>query len=228
MTQNNVTNKGLIVGIVFLFLTICFSPIINADGKSIPQTRSSVPITILEYKADRTVERTVFRLSREQVDSLHEEMRNAQDLDTRLSIYKKYNLISQDVTVDSLRVGMEKKAKTMGLTPDDLMSQFRSNRSLFPPFIHRNIFCTVSGGQFPWYGSCYPYIPHGPGVPRHGMFFFITDCFLQSRGFLGKFYFCLFFILVGFVGIIECDCVKGPYIDIDGFCVYVKGIGIPV
>jgi hypothetical protein len=219
----------LAIGIILLFLTICISPIINADGNSIPQTRSSVPITILEYKADRTIERTVFRLSREQVDSFHEEMRNAQDLDTRLSIYKKYNLISQDVTVDSLRVGMEKKAKTMGLTPDDIMSQFRSNRSLFPPFIRRNIFCTVWGDNCPWYGFCFPPIPRDSGVPRLGMFFFITDCSLASRGFLGKIYLlCFFVILVGFVGIIEIDCAKWPYICYDGFCVYVKGVGIPV
>ncbi len=50
-------------------------------------------------------------MSPEQADSFHEEMRNAQDLDIRLSIYKKYNLISQDVTVDSLNAGIEERAR---------------------------------------------------------------------------------------------------------------------
>jgi len=222
--------KGFVVGIIILFLTIGFSPIINADGNTIPQAIGDVPITIIECKADGTVERTVFRMSREQADSFYEEMRNAQDLDTRLSIYKKYNLISQDITVDSLQAGMEERARGMGLTQDDLMSQFRSNQSLFPPFVRRNIFCYVTGGEAVWNGFCFPPITGVTGWVRHiGLFFFITGCSIETLGLLGTFYLeCLFVKLVGFVGIIRTGSHNNwRAIGYEGFCVYTKALGTP-
>jgi hypothetical protein len=226
MTQNNVTHKGLIVGIVLLFLTIAFSPIINADGNKVPQTIGDVPITIFECKADGTIEKTVVRMSQEQADNFNKEMRNTHDLNARLSIYKKYDLISHNITADSLQSGMKEKAQTMGLTQDNLISQFRSNRSLFPPLVRRNIFCSVSGGEGYWNGFCFP--PIIRGVRLIGLFFFIIECSITSKGLLGEFYLQgLFVKLVGFVGIIEVGSSKWRYIDFDGFCVYVKALGIP-
>jgi hypothetical protein len=227
MTQHNVTHKGLIVGIVLLFLTIGFSPIINAQDNT--KSIGSVPITILEYKVDGTVERTVFRLSPEQADSYYEEMRNVQDLDTRLSIYKKYNLISQNVTADTLQAGMQEKAQRMGLTQDGLMPQFRGNRSL-RLHVYRNIFCSVSGGEGEFDGFCFPPVS---GARHIGMFFFITgggDSYIESKGLLGEFYLdeYLFVKLVGFVGIIEIGIhhLLQRWIHYDGFCVYVKTLGV--
>ncbi len=216
--------KGFTTGIILLFLMIGFSPIINAQDNT--KSIGNVPITIFEYNADDTVERTVYRMSHEQAVSFHEEMRNAKGLDARLSIYKKYNLISEDVTFDSLHEGMEIRAQKMGLTQDDLISQFRSNRSLFPPFVHRNLFCSVTGGEGYWTGFCFP--PIFRGVRLLGMFFFIIECSITSKGLLGEFSLqCLTVKLVGFVGIIEAGSSKWPFIDIDGFCVYCKAIGIP-
>jgi hypothetical protein len=220
--------KCLAVGIILLFLTIGFSPIINADNtvNSVQETIERVPITIFEYKPDGSVEQTVVKITHEQADSFHEEMRNAQDLDTRLCIYKKYNLISQNATVDSLRAGMEEKAQIMGLSQNDLVSQLRRNRSLFPPVARRNIFCSVSGGEGYWTGFCLPPIVRGHRLL--GLFFFIIECSVTSKGLLGEFYLqCLFVKLVGFVGVIEVDSSKWRYIDYDGFCVYVKAVGIP-
>jgi hypothetical protein len=225
MIQNTIIKKGLIVGIVLLFLTIGFSPIITAQDNT--KSIGSVPITILEYKADGTVEKTVVRMSPEQADNFHEEMRNAQDLDSRLSIYKKYNLISQDVTADTLQAGMQEKARSMGLTQDDLMSQFRSSQSLFPPFVRRNIFCYVSGGEPTWDGFCFP--PITSGVRHFGLLIFITDCSIETLGLLGTFSLeCFFVKLVGFVGIIEWgyhNTWRG--LNYDGFCVYTKALGTP-
>ncbi len=220
--------KWLAVGIILLFLTIGFSSIINARDNPVHETIDRVPITILEYKADGTVERTVFRLSPKQANSFHDEMRNAQDLDTRLSIYKKYNLISDDVTVDSLRSGMEERAEEMRLTQDGLMSQFRSSQSLFPPlFVHRNIFCSVSGGEPTWDGFCFP--PITSGVRHFGLLIFITDCSIETLGLLGTFSLeCFFVKLIGFVGIIEWgyhNTWRG--LNYDGFCVYTKALGTP-
>ena len=220
--------KSIAIGIISLFLTIGLSTIITAQDntKSIP--RDAVPITVLEYKPDGTIERTAVWMSPEQADRFDEEMRNAKDLDTRLSIYKKYNLISQDVTVDLLRAGMEERARGMGLTQEDLMSQFRSNQSLFPPFVRRNIFCYVDGGEAVWNGFCFPPI-FTDGVRHLGLFFFITLNDIETVGLLGTFYLeCLFVKLVGFVGIIRIGTHNNwRAISYEGFCVYVKVLGTP-
>jgi len=230
MVKNNMVWNGLVVVIVFLLMTIGFTPIINANINTTTQTIGDVPITILECKADGTVQRTVFMMSPEQADSFHDEMRNAQDLETKLSIYKKYNLISQDITVDTLRAGMEERAEEMGLTQDGLMSQFRSSQSLLPPFVRRNIFCYVHGYGSPWYGFCFPPITGFTGWTRHlGLFFFITGCDIETLGLLGTFYLddCLFVKLVGFVGIIEKGYRNWRWMNYEGFCVYTKALGTP-
>ena len=221
--------NGLVVVIVFLLMTIGFTPIINANINTTTQTIGTVPITILECKADGTVQRTVFMMSPEQADSFHDEMRNAQDLETKLSIYKKYNLISQDVTVDTLKAGMEEKAQRMGLTQDGLMPQFRGNRSL-RLHVYRNIFCSVSGGEGDFDGFCFPPVS---GARHIGMFFFITgggDSYIESKGLLGEFYLdeYLFVKLVGVGGIIEIGIhhLLQRWIHYDGFCVYVKTLGV--
>ena len=233
--------KILVVGIILLFISVAVAPVINANDDvistktfSIPKKEDAVSITVIEYKPDRTVERTVFRISPEQTDSFHKEMSNAQDLETKLSIYKKYNLISQDVTVDSLRAGMEKRAEEMGLTQDGLMSQFRGNRSLFL-HVYRNIFCSVSGSEPAWDGFCFPPMLDGYGVRHIGMFFFIKGgrfFSIASKGLLGEFFLdeCYFVKLVGFVGIIEIGLghhLFDRWIRYDGFCVYCKALGVP-
>jgi hypothetical protein len=225
--------KWLVVGIILLFLTIGFSPIINANDNPVHETIDRVPITILEYKADGTVERTVFRMSPEQADTFHEEMRNAQDLEMRLSIYKKYNLISQDVTVDSLRTGMGERAQRMGLTQDDLISQFRSNRSLFL-HVYRNIFCSISGYTF---GGTPILIPFGtkwlrPLFDRETRVFEIIDFIIgeldvSSKGLLGEFgCHSITLKMVGFVGVMYYFWHQFYGFTMDGFCVYFKSIAI--
>jgi hypothetical protein len=231
MVKNNMVWNGLVVVIVFLLMTIGFTPIINANINTTTQTIGNVPITILECKADGTVQRTVFMMSPEQADSFHDEMRNAQDLETKLSIYKKYNLISQDITVDSLREGMEERAQSIGLTQNGLMSQFRSSQSLLPPFVRRNIFCYVDGGEATWDGFCFPPITGFTFWARHlGLFFFIVGSNVETLGLLGTFYLdnCLFVKLVGFVGIIRTGTHNTwRAIDFEGFCVYMKALGTP-
>ncbi len=231
MKQINIINKGIIVGIVFLFLITSFSPIINADGNTIPQKIDDVPITILNYKADSTVERTVFRWSREQADSFHEEMANARDLDTKLSIYKKYNLISQDITVDSLQAGMEERAQAMGLVQADLMSQFRSNQSLFPPFVRRNIFCYINGYTFGGPPILIPFfrLNRWNTMPNFDVLdFIIGELPIYSIGFLGEFeYYSFALKIVGFVGLMFYFWHNFDGFSMDGFCVYFKSIGFP-
>jgi hypothetical protein len=229
LEDNQMKRKCLAIGIILLFVGVTIAPTINAQDNDKSILLDSIPITVFEYKSDGTVERTVVRMSSEQANSFHAEMRNTHDLDTRLSVYKKYNLISQDVTVDTLKAGMEEKAQRMGLTQDGLMPQFRGNRSL-RLHVYRNIFCSVSGGEGDFDGFCFPPVS---GARHIGMFFFITgggDSYIESKGLLGEFYLdeYLFVKLVGFVGIIEIGIhhLLHRWIHYDGFCVYVKTLGV--
>ena len=214
----------MIIGIIFLFLTIDFSPIINAHGNTITQAIGDVPITIFECKADGTVRRTVFRMSLEQADCFHEEMRYAQDLDTKLSIYKKYNLIPQDITVDTLRAGMEEKAQRMGLTQNCLIPLFRINRSPFPVHVYRNINCSVYADEAVWYGSYFcPFILS----LIFDLSCFIVDCPFYSKGELGEINlpYADLIILYGFEGIIDWGYHNSwRWIHYSGFCTYAKAI----
>ena len=247
MTYNNVTKKGLTFGIIFLFLMIGFSPICNAHDTAIlsnvshaPQTGVSVPITILEYKADGTVERTVVRMSPEQADGFHEEMRNAQDLDTRLSVYKKYNLISQDITVDTLQAGMQEKAQRIGLTQEKLEHMIKSNRTLFNP-LYIDIYCKTDGYSE---GGYLFLLSFGTSLitrflngrdPRFNSFDVVDHIighleFFESNGELGSVHCRIFFgaiKMVGFVGYVSFffDEWMNLMKEFDGFAVYIRAIG---
>jgi len=219
--------KWLTIGIILSFLTIGTSPIINAQDDTVPQAIGRVPITILEYKADGTVERTVFRMSPGQADSFHEEMRNTQDLEMRLSIYKKYNLISEDITVDSLQAGMQDKAQRMGLIQNGLISLFRINRSPFPSNVYRNINCSVSGNDPTFYGFCFSLFR--PLHPSPKILTVISGgCPIKSKGDWGEFDLEIAdpIILIGFVGIIEMGYHNSwRWIQYDGYCVYAQAKG---
>ena len=224
--------KCLSVGIILLFLTIEFSPIINAHDNPVYETIDRVPITILECKADGTVQRTVFRMSPEQAESFHEEVANAQDLETKLSIYKKYNLISQDITVDTLRAGMEERAQEMGLTQEGLMSQFRSSQSLLSPFVRKNIFCAISGYQFggvPFMLLFFRLSNLGDRTTNFDIVdFIIGGLSVSVEGLWGIFYMDSVFVkLLGFVGVLYVYWRNHYGFELDGFCVFTKVIGFP-
>jgi len=118
MNKNPLLRKSLVVCIILLFVTMIFSPIINAQNNmilsksfSIPVKEDTVLITILEYKSDGTIGKSVVKMSPDQEVKLREELTGVKDLDTKLSIYKKYNLIPQNVTADTIRLGMEERAQ---------------------------------------------------------------------------------------------------------------------
>jgi len=225
--------KSIAIGIISLFLTIGLSTIITAQDntKSIP--RDAVPVIVLEYKSDGTIERTVVRMSPEQADSFYEEIRDARDLETRLSVYRKYNLISENVSGYTLRAGMEEKAQRMGLTQDKLISLIQRDKTIF--HVYRNIFCFVSGDTS---GDRFLLIPFGlslftaffsyftrNSLPSADAIDFIIGGFsFISRGLLGQVdSYSITTTLVGFVGIMTYywhNTFEG--FDFTGVCVYVK------
>ena len=160
--------KCLAIGIILLFVGVTIAPTINAQDNDKSILLDSIPITVLEYKSDGTVERTVVRMSSEQANSYNEEMANTQDLDTKLSIYKKYNLISQDVTVDTLRTGMHEKAQKMGITQNKLECMIKDKIKNNLPFINEhkyiNYNCTVEGYAWNRLHGVYLLIPFGESI----------------------------------------------------------------
>jgi hypothetical protein len=117
--------KWLAVGITLLFVAIAFSPATNARNdallpKAVSNSENDVSITVLEYKPDGTIEKSIVKMSQEQTEKFKGELNGVKDLDTRLSIYKKYHFIPQDATAEKLRLGMEEKAQRIGLTQEKL------------------------------------------------------------------------------------------------------------
>lgn len=251
MTQNTIIKKGLIVGIILLFLTIGFSPIINAQDNTIlpklspiPQTIGNVPITVFEYRPDGTIEKTVVRMTREQADNFNKEMTGAKDLDTRLSIYKNYNLIPQNVTADTLQAGMQEKAQKIGLTQAKLEHMIRNNHSLFNKQVYQNLFCimscTVQGGWefllIPFGTSLITYYffpgPFGhANIPCFDVLDYIigsVDNF-KSTGTLGSIQgnFQGIMKIVGFVGFMYQGYAHNSMFiqGFDGFAVYMRAKG---
>jgi hypothetical protein len=142
--------KWLATGIILLFVAIAFFPITNARNNTIVPKPFSTPekvvsITVLEYKADGTIGKYVVKMTQGQAERLNRELSGVKDLDIQLSIYKKYNLIPQDVTAEKLRRGMEEKAQRLGSEVQMLqedMTKWKSNNFLSNHFC-MNTFCVV-------------------------------------------------------------------------------------
>jgi hypothetical protein len=138
MNKYPLLRKSLAVCIILLFVAMTFSPIINAQNNtivsksfSIPEKENTVSITVLEYKPDGTIGKSVVKLPKIQADKLRGELNNVKDLDTRLSIYKKYNLIPQDVTAETLRLGMEERAQRIYPGSEKLQKFITNSNSHF-------------------------------------------------------------------------------------------------
>jgi predicted phosphoribosyltransferase len=97
--------KWLAIGIILLFLGVTIAPAMNANDDviitksfSTPKKDDMVSITVLEYRPDGTIGKSVIQLSKIQAEKLRTELNNVRELGKRLSIYKKYNLIPQNTT----------------------------------------------------------------------------------------------------------------------------------
>ena len=136
--------KALAVGTILLLVAIAFSPTISAHNDSIiskafsiPEKENTVSITVQEYKPDGTMGKSVVKLSKIQAEKLRSELNNVKDFDIRLSIYKKYNLIPQNITSEKLRLGMEERARSIGPKIEQLqksVTHYKGNN--FGPFGH--------------------------------------------------------------------------------------------
>lgn len=152
--------KWMAVGIILLFGGIAYAPTIDANNNtivskqvSLPTSEDIVPITVLEYKADGTIGKSIVKMSGDEAEKLRIELGGTDDLSLRLSIYKKYGLIPQDVTLETLRAGLTKNAQRLGLTRQRLEHIASKDRNFFLhqenqmslKCININMFCDVHG-----------------------------------------------------------------------------------
>ena len=134
----NVFRKGLALGIIILFVGVAILPGTYANVSNLNTVQQKtvsfninnrgelntvlfseedvVEILITENKPDGSIEETIVLLPREQVEELSEELKEAREPEEKLAIYKEYELIPQDVSLEQLRIGMLQKAQHLGLT----------------------------------------------------------------------------------------------------------------
>ena len=162
MGKKHLSSKWLAVGIILLFVGVTIAPIINANDDVISSKTFSIPskeemssIAVLEYKADGSIVKSIVRMSRGQIDNFRAELKGVKDTDIQLSIYKKYNLIPENITSEKLYEGMEEKSLRMGLTKDKLEQLGFIDKNIFNKqntqnrvrFFYFNMKCMI-GAEF--------------------------------------------------------------------------------
>lgn len=118
--------KGLAVGIIFLFISLAFTPFVSAYQQTevISSHTSSkggiVRLIVSEYRADGSIKRVPFVMSRDEFNSMKNELKGTKLIDGQLSVYKKYGLIPENVSGEKLQQGMMEKAEKMGFSQSQI------------------------------------------------------------------------------------------------------------
>ncbi|MFW6121071.1 MAG: hypothetical protein ACOC80_09270 [Petrotogales bacterium] len=151
--QNNIWKKSLVVAVICLFIGLAFAPSINANINAKPTEDITavgkgrlVKLGVTEFKPNGTTEKTIVKMTFEEAKELKNKLKDIKSSDERLSLYKEYGLIPEDVTLEKLKAGMKEKAKRNGLTEEEL-AQLNGPLHIFPSLIFhaRNKYCYVSG-----------------------------------------------------------------------------------
>jgi hypothetical protein len=102
--------KLLALGIIFLFIGVAVAPSINANihDQSIqqslpPVTTKTIEVIRYEYKSDGKIEKKILEMPQNEFYKFQDEFRFTQTTEEKLDIYKKYDLIPQNVSMASLR-----------------------------------------------------------------------------------------------------------------------------
>ncbi|MEA2054509.1 MAG: hypothetical protein U9O96_05265 [Candidatus Thermoplasmatota archaeon] len=125
--------KGLVVGVIAVFLGITLTPAIgtlnspvlyekdgkiyamsdtgNCEGKKI----NLIKIEVNEYMPDGSIETRVVPLTEKEVNELKSRLYNAKTIEERFSMLKEYGLIPEETLLEGLEKGMYAKAERMGL-----------------------------------------------------------------------------------------------------------------
>jgi len=125
--------KFLVFGITILILGVSIAPSLNAEiyKKNTEEARPfrkarDVKFEVIEFKSDGTIEKTIVELTIEESNEFKNKLKETNTYEEKLSLYKKYGLIPEDVTIEKLKKGMQEKAERYGLTEEKL-SQITDN-----------------------------------------------------------------------------------------------------
>jgi hypothetical protein len=120
--MNRNIKKSLAVGIISLLIVASLIPVVNSQilknekpKSSYESNQESIDVTVFEYKPDGTIEKNVVEMPLEKAKELKERLTGERNLEKQLPILKEYGIISENVTLEKMRKGMEEKAKRMGL-----------------------------------------------------------------------------------------------------------------
>ena len=146
--------KGLTVAVILLFIGLAVSPSIyavesieqQADNSIYSKDDKLISLPVREYKPDGTIRRYFVELTQSQYDEMNRRLQTAKDLDERLSIYKDYRVVPEEVTSESLRAGMEEKARRFRL--DKKVDKMMCEKENLPSAVgstdvYDNCFCSI-------------------------------------------------------------------------------------
>jgi len=226
--------KILSLGIIAIFIGLTLSPSINANiNRKQPiavlnaTDQEIVEIVITEYKSDGTIEKSTLKMSYIKVKGLRKELKDVKDEEERLSIYKKYDLISQDVTSEKLRADMEEK-NYMCLVSGDVAIGIRF-------YFGVSWFTSLINGVMYYYLNLPSlHIPSADVINTglvYGGELITRNGTLANNG--EDFFGFMFYLIVGFVGFV-ISVVPIPirriifgWEDFFGFAVFAYALGVP-
>ena len=123
------SRKTLVLGVVTLFVSVAIAPGTYANIRNFINFNNEreesnmrqfsnedvVEILVTEYKSDGNVKKNIIELSYNRLYELNEKLKEVRDSDEKLNIYKNYELIPQDVTLEKINKDMQVSGKHIGL-----------------------------------------------------------------------------------------------------------------
>lgn len=117
--------KGIAIAVILLFISVAFAPSINANFSKTTIDGEMAKVTVSLYNADRTVEKTTVKLSKEKALELAKQLKHINDPEERFLLHKEYGLIPEDVTREQLRQKMLSVAERLGITGEKIESFYK-------------------------------------------------------------------------------------------------------
>lgn len=148
-------SKGLVFAVIILFIGVAFSPSFYAESleplnpEITPVNNKNVGFEVIEFKPDGTIEKTIVKLKLEEAKEFGKKLKDIKTAEGKLSIFKEYGFIPEEVTLETLKLGMEEQAKRIDLTGEKLKQFVEYRASFFKSnYVKINIKCYVQGENF--------------------------------------------------------------------------------
>jgi hypothetical protein len=141
--------------IVILLLGTLIAPCLNAEiykktneKKPLGKVKE-VSFEVIEFKSDGTKEIKIVEMTIQESKELKNKLKEISTSDEKLSLYKEYGLIPEDVTLEKLKKGMNERAESIGLSEEKLSQISEKNFNILTDFdfFGINSRCSVIGSN---------------------------------------------------------------------------------